>query len=116
MTEPKNDWTHKSVELEDIRKIRNLYLIKIKQIDQPLFVNQNIFEDRLKSYFLTHDLRNVSREDVMNQLWNFHITQGYYVKIRDGEFEVHDEEDPNKYFVSFLEIDGPLGKFDSVKK
>ena len=116
--ELEKDWTHKQVEITDIRKLKNLYAITIENIEisQPLFVKHHIFEDRCRCYFLK-DMRHISREDVLKQKWNMHITKGYIIKIREGEIEVNEENmNPEKYYISFLEIEGPLGEFNSVMK
>jgi len=39
--------------------------------------------------------------------------KGYYVKLRDGEF-IKKELDADKFYVSFLEIEGPLGSFENI--
>ncbi len=120
----KKDWTHKNVEIVDIRKLSNLYLlsIKSKDINKPLFVNSRIFEDRLKSYYLFHPKESlgtceISREQILSLKWNMYITKGYYIKIHDGIVEKYDKNTcKDKYYISFLEIDGPLGTFESVYK
>jgi len=113
------DWTHKEVSIKDIRKLSKLYVIKIvnkvsvDQIEAPLFVKDIIFEERLKSYFL-RDLSKIDREDILGVRWNMYITKGYYIKMNDmGGVDQH-AHDPNKWYVSYLEIDGPLGTFSSV--
>ena len=115
----KKDWTHPNVEITDIRKLSQLYVltIKSKEINKPLFVKTHIFEDRLKSFFLVDYVDKLSRSDVLTQRWNMYITKGFFIKIRDGIIIKHDEKtDPDKYYVSFLEIDGALGSFESVYK
>ena len=115
----KNDWTHKKVKIVDIRKLSNLYVITIdaKDIDTPLFIKNKIFEDRLKTYFIIDDVSNISRRDILELKWNLYISKGEYFKIQEGEAISFDERcDPNKFYVSFLEIDGPLGSFESVLK
>jgi hypothetical protein len=105
------DWTHKVIHIHDIRKINNLYIIKIGAIDFPLFVNQRIFEERLNSYFLRN---NISREEILNINWNMYITKGHYIKIsKEGEI-TELPKDADKYYISFLEIAGELGGFSSV--
>jgi len=118
----KLDWTHKDLSITDIRKLNELYVIKValplysieeKEIQSSLFVNEQIFEERLKSYFLKDNVASISREDILNIHWNMYITKGYYIKLKDGEItERH--QDPNKYYVSYLEIAGPLGSFCSI--
>lgn len=113
------EWTHKDIEIVDIRKLFQLYVIKIncKDIDKPLFVNEKIFKDRLKTYFLVNDVNNITRKDILNLKWNLYITKGEYIKIQNGEaISYNDKCDPEKYYVSFLEIAGPLGSFESVYK
>ena len=117
--ELKKDWTHKYKEIKDIRKLSELYMIYIddKKIKEPLFVKNKIFEERLKSYFLVRYGSEVSREQILSVTWNFYITQGYYIKIVDGTIQkFYDQKDSQKYYISFLEIDGLLGTFESVYK
>ena len=119
------DWTHKGVRIIDIRKINKIYVIKIcisdfvneqnKQIeDATLFVKCTIFDERLHSYFLK-DAYKVTREEILNVKWNLYITQGHYVKI-ENDVITEFKQDPNKFYVSFIEIDGPLGTFLTTHK
>ncbi|MFW6311050.1 MAG: hypothetical protein ACOC1K_02320 [Nanoarchaeota archaeon] len=110
------DWTHKGVEITDIRKLSKLYAITIdsEDINTPLFIKDLILEGRVKSFFLK-DIYQLNRAELLSQRWNFFITKGYYIKIKDGEV-IEFEGDPEKNYVSFLEIDGPLGRFESVYK
>lgn len=113
------DWTHKEVGITDIRKVKNFYIITIndKKIDGPLFVSTKIFDERVNSYYL----RNVgpdykyllTRDEVMNVKWNMIITKGYFIKIVGGE-KREEHKDPDKYYVSFIEIAGPLGNHIST--
>lgn len=121
MLKSKVDWTHKNIVINDLRKLNKLYVLKIQdpqavsQIESPLFVNGNIFEERIKSYFLK-DMTHISREDILSVKWNMYITKGYYIKINEnGEFEKYNQ-DPQKWYISYLEIEGPLGTFSSVYK
>lgn len=113
------DWTHEGVKLTDVRKVRKFYVISIddKKINSPLFVDHNIFEGRVDSYYLRgyHDINygksqisNVTRDEVLNVKWNMVITKGYFIKLVDGKQE-EIYKDPDKYYISFLEIAGPLG-------
>ena len=110
------DWTHKDVTITDIRKIQGLYIISIdeKKITPPLLVNERIFNERLKNYFLK-EAHRVPREDILKVKWNMYITQGYYIKLANGEVQQFDME-PDKFYVSYLEISGPLATFQSVSK
>jgi hypothetical protein len=119
MTRTNIDWTHTGITIKDIRKLTKLYVIKIQdpmaaeQIESALFVKDTIFEERLKSYFLK-DMAKITREEILAVTWNMHITKGYYIKINDhGDVEEFNH-DPEKWYVSYLEIDGPLGTFTSV--
>jgi len=129
MTKTNIDWTHKGIHVEDIRKLTKLYVIKINDpnievpvndkfvipsvITSPLFVKDTIFEERLKSYFLK-DMTKISREDILGVAWNMYITKGYYIKINEkGDVEKFNH-DPEKWYVSYLEIEGALGTFCSV--
>jgi len=113
------DWTHILVQTSDIRLLNKLYALYI-HIDGKntqgftVFVNKDIFEDRLNSYFLG---KSYDRNDVLNLEWNMFLTRGYFVKIgEDGHIDKYDQEDKNKYFISFLEVSGNLGTFSSVYK
>ena len=112
------DWTHSNVAITDIRKVQNLFILTIqdKDIKTPLLVNEKIFNERLKSYFLK-DSYKVTREEILSQNWNFYITKGHYIKIQteNGEIKKFDM-DENKYYVSYLEVCGPLATFSSVYK
>ena len=115
-------WTHEDCKIVDIRKSNNLYVIKIdfpdnkhKNVDdnsilKPLFVNEDIFEERMSSYFLDDKW---TREDVLKVDWNFLITKGGYLKIKSNSIEEFNAN-PEKYYISFLEISGPLGTIKSV--
>lgn len=112
------DWTHKDLNIIDIRKVNKLYVIVIDAIElpsTPLFVSDKIFEERLKSYFLK-DGNKVTREEIMNVKWNMFITQNYYVKIDNQGNLTKFEHGENKWYVSYLEICGPLGEFASIYK
>lgn len=119
----KRDWTHKSVQIKDIRKLSEFYIFTISNTEGitdpdgfgvPLMVKDTIFEERLKSYFLK-DISKISREEILEVKWNMYITKGYFVKITYKEIIPHDM-DSEKYYVSYLEIDGELGTFQSVYK
>ena len=107
------NWTHEGIQLTDIRKVKKFYILSVndKKIKSPLFVDHNIFDARLKSYFLTDRIDDcrISRADVLTLKWNMVITQGYFLKYDavGGTQEVY--KDPDKFYISFLEIDGPLG-------
>lgn len=113
--EVKRDWTHKQVELEDIRQLKHLYSLKIKNIDQPLFVKREIFEKITTAFFLK-PLSQISRWDILAQKWNLNVNKGFYFKFNNGEVEIHEGHDPEKYYVSFFDIDGKLGTFSTVIK
>ena len=113
------DWTHTHINIIDIRKVNKLYVIIINSTlhpeikDIPLFVNERIFEERLKSYFLK-DVSNITRDEILCAYWNMYITKGYYIKIAEDGTVTKFEHDPNKWFISYLEISGPLGSFFSI--
>jgi hypothetical protein len=113
------DWTNKHVQITDIRKLNKTYLITIhddhleEQIKQPLFVKRNIFEERLKSFFMI-DVDNIPRGEILSLSWNLYTSKGYYVKIDDNGEIVKFDMDPNKWYISYIEIDGPLGSFYSI--
>ena len=112
---PTLDWTHTGVAITDIRKIKNFYMISIdeKKITSPLMVDEKIFNERLRLYFLK-DAHRVSREDILSVKWNLHISKGYYIKIYAEDDIKSIQKDPEKHYVSYLEIMGPLATFQSV--
>ena len=115
MDTPAKDWTHKDVKITDIRKLSEFYIFTIDGISGALLVKSNIFEERLKTYFLK-DANRVSREEILNARWNMFITKGYYIKIQSNGMAQKFDMDPSKYYVSYREISGPLGTFQSVCK
>ena len=123
------DWTHKNVIITDIRKLSEFYIFTIGRQDdilgleenkseelpgEPLMVKDRIFEERLKPYFLK-DSHRVSRDEILGVRWNMYISKGHYIKISHGDVKKY-EMVPEKYYVSYLEIAGPLGTFQSVCK
>lgn len=123
------DWTHTNVRITDIRKLSEFYIFTIGEndnllgveeashgthIDAPLMVKDKIFEERLKPYFLKDAFR-VSRDEILGVRWNMYITKGYYIKVSRGDIQKYDM-DPDKHYVSYLEIAGPLGTFNSICK
>jgi hypothetical protein len=126
------DWTHTNFRITDIRKLSEFYIFTVAPIsdlvtdlegvsrslgdpiDLPLMVKDKIFEERLRPYFLKDAFR-VSRDEILSVNWNFYITKGYYIKIQYGEVYRYDM-DPEKCYVSFLEIAGPLATFASILK
>jgi len=123
------DWTHTNIKITDIRKLSEFYIFTVKnvkdvlsdesvstgpEINLPLMVKDKIFEERLKPYFLKDSFR-VTREEILKVKWNMYITKGYYIKISRGEVHKYDM-DQEKYYVSYLEIAGPLGTFASIGK
>lgn len=123
------DWTHTNIKITDIRKLSEFYIFTVKhptdmlsgektstggEVNSPLMVKDKIFEERLKPYFLK-DAYRVTREEILSIKWNMYITKGYYIKISRGEVHKY-EMDPGKYYVSYLEIAGPLGTFASIGK
>lgn len=114
------EWTHKDVKITDIRKVKKFYVISIddEEIETPLFVQHDIFEGRVNSYYLRGYNNTVSksyavdiqptRDEIISVKWNMVINKGYYVKLSDGE-EDKVMKDPDKFYISFLEISGPLG-------
>jgi len=115
------DWTHKEVSITDIRKInskiQNLYILSIddKKVSPPLIVNEKIFNERLKLYFLK-EAHRVSREEILSVKWNMYITKGYFIKIHSENDVKQVPMDENKFYVSYLEAAGPLATFQSVYK
>ena len=115
------NWTHLDVKITDIRKLSEFYIFTIGKslhdadnIMAPLRVNYKIFEERLRTYFLK-DVYKITREDILGVSWNIYITKGYYIKISRGNVQDY-QMDKDKYYVSYLEIAGPLGTFQSICK
>jgi hypothetical protein len=106
-------WTHENLQIADIRKSKSLYVIKLdnKIFEHILFIEDKIFEERMASYFL--DV-NWTRKDIFSVNWNFLITKGYFIKIKDNNIEKIETQNCDKYYVSFLEIAGPLGTIKSI--
>ena len=111
------DYTHTGVEIEDIRLKRgknkndDFFAIKVKNVDDILYVNYNIFNDRVKAYFLGKLTSEIGRDLLLGLKWNFIITQGHYLKIIErGKFEAVSATD-DKSYVSVLEIAGVIGDF-----
>jgi len=113
------DWTHKHIKITDIRKLNKFYVITIndataiEQITKPLFVKNHIFEERLRSYFLK-DTYKITREEILDVEWNMYISRGHYVKIDKNGVITKFDHDPNKWYISYLEINGELGSFASI--
>ena len=107
-------WTHKQVAIKDIRKVRKFYILSIDGLENPIFVDQSIFEGRVNSYYLRDSTTNqsIQRDEVLKVKWNLVITKGFFYKIDDrGNGPGKIDKDPDKYYISFLEIDGPLGTY-----
>jgi len=107
------DWTHKAVKITDIRKVRKFYVLSIddRKINSPLFVDHKIIDGRLNSYYLidVNSIGGFTRESVLQIKWNMVINKGYFIKYdQDNNIEEF-HKDPEKFYISFLEIDGPLG-------
>ena len=110
------EWNVHNVQITDIRLLHKLYALNlfIGGEDVPVFINRNILEDRLDGYFLGG---NYTRDEVLLLRWNLYMTKGYFIKIdSSGKIERFDQEDKSRYYVSFLEVGGPLGTFASVYK
>ena len=113
------DYTHKGVHLEDIRLKRgrkkgdDFFAIKVENLEEVVFVNYNIFNDRIKAFFLGKSVNEIERYQVLDLPWNFVITQGYYLKIIDKDLFEKVEGTPNKKYVSVLEVAGPIGRFEN---
>lgn len=134
MYEEITDWTHTDVKITDIRKLSEFYIFTVGQTEDfspmglpqehpstgeevpaPLMVKDKIFEERLKPYFLK-DAYRVTREEILGVRWNMYITKGHYIKLGRGNTIQEYQMDSEKYYVSYLEIAGPLGTFQSVCK
>lgn len=112
------DWTHTDLIIKDIRKLKQLYAISIdhEDITGSILINSDIFDERLKSFFL-REPRNITRGEILAQKWNMYVTKGFYVKqdlLPGGNLLTEFPQNPEKWYVSFLEIAGPLGSFDTI--
>jgi hypothetical protein len=111
----KKEWTHNNVKITDIRKLSKFYMFTIDNdiINSPLLVKDEIFDERIKPYFLK-EVSRITREEILSVKWNMFITKGCYIKInRGGEIQEFNM-DADKYYISYLEISGPLGGFSSI--
>ncbi len=115
----KLDWTHKDIKITDIRKLGDVYLFTIddKKINTPIKIGEKIFQQRLSPYFLK-DWRNINREDIKSVTWNMYLSKGHFIKLdENNQITEHPRNfDPEGWYVSYLEISGPLGSFKSVLK
>ena len=74
-----SDYTHTNITIEDIRlrksnnkgRGNDFFAIKIEGIDDIVFVNYNIFNDRVKSYFLGKNVENIERNQILDLKWTF---------------------------------------------
>lgn len=109
------NWTHESVTINDIRKLKQLYAISIidEEVEGSILINSDIFDERIKSYFLK-DISQISRTDIIGVKWNMYLTKGYYVKTHPVDGLMEFDQNPDKWYVSFLDIAGPLGSFDNI--
>lgn len=109
------DWTHKGIKILDIRRLPEFYIFLINSREVgPLMVRDKIFEERIRSFFLK-DPGLISRKEILGEEWNMYITKGYYIKVSKGEIQKF-YMDPEKYYVSYLEISGDLGSFSTIFK
>jgi hypothetical protein len=107
------NYTHKNISIHDIR-LKNgkkpgekFFALIVDGIKDTLYINYEILNDRVKSYFLGRNIEQVDRKELLALKWNFVITQGYFYKIIDkNHFEVQHSNNKSKYFVSVIEIDG----------
>jgi hypothetical protein len=110
-------WTHEGITLRDIRRLKQLYAISVDHddIEGSILISSDIFDERIKSYFLK-DMKNISRDEILALKWNIHATKGYYVKNdpTDPDGVTKYPQNSEKWYISFLEIDGPLGTFDNI--
>ncbi len=110
------DWTHKDLSITDIRKLQKLYILKVAdETITPILINSVILDERLKSYFLKSNVNDISRAEILSLKWNMYISKGRFYKIDRTKGEmIPEEKDPDKFYISFLEITGPLGSFESI--
>jgi len=111
------DYSHKNTQITDIRLKRgknrkdDFFALRIADIDDTIFVNYNIFNDRIRSYFLGKNVEDLSREEILRLRWNFVITTGSYLKIISKDIFEKVEGTPDKTYISILEIASPIGSF-----
>lgn len=112
-------YTHTDVKITDIRLKKGqgakekdqFFAVTVEGIQEVLYINYNIFNDRIKAFFLGKSVNEIDRESILNLKWNFIITEGHYLKIVDKtNFERINGVD-GKMYVSVLEISGPIGTF-----
>ena len=111
------NYTHSNVYISDIRLKKgrknndDFFAIKIQDVDDILFVNYNIFNDRIKAFFLGKSVDQIKRQHLLDLKWNFIITDGYYLKIIEKDYFDKIPGVSGKKYVSVLEISGPIGDF-----
>ena len=110
------NWTHFDELFTDIRRLNDFYIFTIDTIERPLIVKRKILDERLKQYFLVSNPESISRKELLEVKWNLYITKGYYIKIDENGDSENFYQDPEKYYVSFLEPAGPLGTFNKKVK
>jgi hypothetical protein len=104
-------WSHNKVLINDIRKVKNFYILSIDEVENSIFVEKTIFESRVNSYYLRDNSASISRNEVLNMKWNMLITKGFFYKVERDTKPEQIWRDADKYYISFLEIDGPLGMY-----
>lgn len=123
------NYTHKGIKIKDIRLKNNIenndkYLALIlddDSIKDTLYINYNILNDRVKSYFLGNGLDKINKNILLSLRWNFIINKGFYYKISGKcSFDKYVSKNPSKFYISIIEIEGSedygsgLGDFDKV--
>ena len=112
-----NDYTHKAKKITDIRLKRgknrkdDFFALQVQGVEGTIFVNYNIFNDRIRSFFLGKNVEDLDREQILGLTWNFIITQGSYLKIVSKDHFEQIEGTPGKWYISILEVDTPIGEF-----
>jgi hypothetical protein len=105
------DYTHKNVKIKDIRlktgkNNDKFFSILVEGIDNTLHISYDIFNERIKSFFLGKRIDEIDRSLLLTLNWNFIITQGYFYKVTDKAFIKQESPNKNKFFVSILDIVG----------
>ena len=115
-----SDYTHKNKEIKDIRLKRgksrsggkdDFFALQVEDVEGTIFVNYNIFNDRIKSFFLGKNVEDLSRNEILDLKWNFVITKGSYMKIISKDHFEQVEGTPEKWYISILEVATPIGQF-----
>jgi len=112
------DYNYMELELIDMRyrgdSDKGYYLLSFYDPEtettlSPVNINNNIFESVLKKYFTPLFFNKVKRGEVMDLKWNARISEGeYYIWNEDTRRYNIKKADPNRLFVSRIDVSGNL--------